>query len=97
VLSRWIKIGGFLALVAIGGTVVFASSHWPFTQQAIVNAIQEKFSSAVELRSFHRTYFTPGCVVEELTLRRNSDRNAPPIRKLEAAREQRKNRRQRVA
>ena len=82
-LSRWIKIGGLLALGAIGGAVVLVSSHWPFTRDTIVSALQEKFSSAVDLKAFHRTYLAPGCVAEGITLRRNSDRNVLPIATIE--------------
>lgn len=82
-LSRWIKIGGLAVLFVIGGATVLVSSHWPFTRQTIVRALQEKFSSTVELKAFHGTYFTPGCVVEGVTFRRNSDRNAPPIATIE--------------
>jgi hypothetical protein len=83
VLFRWIKIGGLLALVVIGGAAVLVSSHWPFTRDTIVRALQEKFSSTVELKTFHGTYFTPGCVTEGVTFRRNSDRNTPPIAMIE--------------
>jgi hypothetical protein len=83
VLSRWVKIGGLLALVAIGGAVVLLSSHWPFAHDTIVSALQEKFASTVELKTFHVTYFTPGCVAEGVTFRRNSDRNALPIATIE--------------
>jgi hypothetical protein len=83
VLSRWVKIGGLLALVAIGGAVVLLSSHWPFAHDTIVSALQEKFASTVELKTFHGTYFTPGCVAEGVTFRRNSDRNALPIATIE--------------
>jgi len=83
VLSRWIKIGGLVVLFVIGGATVLVSSHWPFTRQTIVRALQEKFSSTVELKAFHGTYFTPGCVAEGVTFRRNSDRNAPPIATIE--------------
>jgi len=79
VLSRWIKIGGLLALVVIGSAAVLVSSRWPFTRDTIVRTLQEKFSSTVELKTFYGTYFTPGCVAEGVTFRRNSDRNAPPI------------------
>lgn len=82
-LSRWIKIGGLLALVVIGGTAVLVASRWPFTRGTIVRTLQEKFSSTVELKTFHGTYFTPGCVAGGVTFRRNSDRNAPPIATIE--------------
>jgi hypothetical protein len=72
-----------LALVAIGGAVVLVSIRWPFTTDAIVSTLQEKFSSAVELRTFHATYFRPGCVAEGVTFRRNGDRTALPIATIE--------------
>jgi len=83
VLSRAIKIGGLLALVVIGGAAVLVSSHWPFTRDTLVRALQEKFSGTVELKAFHATYFTPGCVAEGMTFRRNNDPNAPPIATIE--------------
>ena len=83
VLSRWIKIGGLLALVLIGGAAVLMVSRWPFTRDTIVRALQEKFSSTVEVKTFHGTYFTPGCIAEGVTFRRNSDRDAPPIATIE--------------
>ena len=83
VLSRWIKIGGLGAAVVIGGAAVLVASHWPFTRDTIVRGLQEKFSSTVELKTFHGTYFTPGCVAEGVTFRRNSDLNAPPIATVE--------------
>lgn len=82
-LSRWMKIGALLALVVIGGAAVMVASRWPFTRNNIVRTLQEKFSNTVELRAFHATYFTPGCVAEGVTFRRNRDRNAPPIATIE--------------
>jgi hypothetical protein len=79
VLSRWIKFVGLLALVVMGGAAALVARRWPFKQDTIVKTLQEKFSATVELKTFHGTYFTPGCVVEGLIFRRNSDQNAPPI------------------
>jgi hypothetical protein len=83
VLFRWIKIGGLLALVVAGCAVALVASRWPFRRDTIVRTLQEKFSSTVELKTFHGTYFTPGCVAEGLTFRRNRDRNAPAIATIE--------------
>ncbi len=82
-MSRWIKIGGLLAVLVMGGAIVFMASHWPFTRRMIVKALQEKFSSSVEVKVFRRTYFPPGCVAEGVTFRRNGDRNTPPIATIE--------------
>jgi hypothetical protein len=82
-LPRSIKVGAVLALVVIGGAAVLMASRWPFSRDTIIRALERKFSSTVELKTFHGTYFTPGCVAEGVTLRRNSDRNAPPIATIE--------------
>jgi hypothetical protein len=81
--SRWIKIGTLLALVVIGGAAVLLLSRWPFTRDIVVRALQEKFSSTVEVKAFHGTYFPPGCVAEGVTFRRNSDRDDQPIATIE--------------
>jgi hypothetical protein len=81
--SRGIKIGGLLALVLIGGAFVLMVSRWPFTRDSIVSALQKKFSSTVEVKTFQVTYFTPGFVAEGVTFRRNSDRDVPPIATIE--------------
>jgi hypothetical protein len=81
--GRSIKIGALLALVVIGGAVVLLLNRWPFTRDVVVRALQEKFSSTVEVKTFHGTYFPPGCIAEEVTFRRNSDRDDPPIATIE--------------
>jgi hypothetical protein len=78
-----IKIGAVLALIVIGGAVALLLSRWPFTRDAIVSALQTKFSSTVEVKSFHGTYFPPGCIAEGVTFRRNSDRDVPPVATIE--------------
>jgi hypothetical protein len=67
----------------IGGAAVLLLSRWPFTRDIVVRALQKKFSSMVEVKAFHGTYFPPGCVAEGVTFRRNSDRDDPPIATIE--------------
>ena len=81
--SRGIKIVGLLAVVLICGAVVLMVSRWPFTHDSIVTALEKKFSSIVEVKTFHVTYFTPGFVAEGVTFRRNTDPGAPPIASIE--------------
>jgi hypothetical protein len=81
--SLWIKIGGLLAVVLICGAAVLMASRWPFTRDTIVAALQKKFSSTVEVKTFHGTYLTPGFVAEGVTFRRNNDPDAPPIATIE--------------
>ena len=82
-LARWIKIGTLLAFVVIGSAAWLVASRWPFTRDTVVRALQEKFVSTVEFKTFYGTYFTPGCIAEGVTFRRNGDRNAPPIATVE--------------
>ena len=82
-MARWIKIGGLLAFVVIGSAALLVASRWPFTRDTVVRALQEKFASTVEFKTFYGTYFTPGCIAEGVTFRRNSDRNAPAIATVE--------------
>jgi hypothetical protein len=81
--SRSIKIVALLALGVVGAAAWLVASHWPFKRDIIISTLQEKFSSNVEMKTFHATYFTPGCVAEGLTFRRNGDQNAPPIAAIE--------------
>ena len=77
--NRWVKIGVGLAVVALAIAAVVIATHWPFTQGTVVQALEQTFASTVELKSFHVTYFAPGCVMEGVTFRRNRDGGVPPI------------------
>ena len=81
--SRWIKIGGLFTLVLLGGAFVLMVSRWPFTRDSILSALEKKFSSTVEVKTFQVTYFTPGFVAEGVTFRRNGDPDTPPIATIE--------------
>jgi hypothetical protein len=83
VLSRGMKVGGLLVLVVIGSAMVLMAKRWPFTRDTIVSVLERRFSSTVGLRTFHGTYFPPGCVAEGVIFRRNRDRDAPPIATIE--------------
>lgn len=82
-LAHWIKISGILAFVLVGGAALLVASRWPFTRDTVLQALQEKFASTVEFKTFRGTYFTPGCIAEGVTFRRSADRNAPPIATVE--------------
>ncbi len=77
--TPWITIAGLSVLIVIGGVSALLVSRWPFTRDAVRNALQERFSSTVEIKTFRGTYLIPGCVAEGVTFRRNNDRNAPPF------------------
>jgi hypothetical protein len=71
--SRWIKIGALVVVVALGIAGVAIATHWPFTRESVIEALEQTFASTVEVKSFRVTYFAPGCVLEGVTFRRNLD------------------------
>jgi len=78
-LSRWIKIGIGLLVVAMAVSAVVIATHWPFTRGKVIQSLEQSFASTVEFQSFRVTYFRPGFVAEGVTFRRNADVNTPPI------------------
>jgi hypothetical protein len=57
-----------LGLLLIGG--VIANREWPFTRDAVIQALQQQSGGNVQVQSFHQTYLPePGCVAEGVTFR----------------------------
>ena len=78
---RWLAAVGAAALVlAIIGLVILAR-HWPFSQRAVIDALQDDLHGTVAFRSFHKTFFPhPGCVAEGATLvREGFPSGSPPF------------------
>ena len=78
-MARLIKIGVVLVLAGIGCAGVLVATHWPFTEGKVIRTLEQTFASTVEFKTFRATYFTPGCVAEGVTFRRNADQGAPPV------------------
>jgi hypothetical protein len=68
----------FLALAAIG--VFFINKNWPYRYRNVKPLLENIFASKITIDHYHRTYFPhPGFVATQLTLRRNSAPNLPPL------------------
>ena len=80
---RWIKIAAMVVVAVLGIAGVVIATHWPFTRESVVQALEQTIASSVEVKSFRVTYFSPGCVMEGVTFRRNGDRDAPAIATVE--------------
>ncbi|HSS97767.1 MAG TPA: hypothetical protein VLK33_12090, partial [Terriglobales bacterium] len=67
-----------LGLCAVGLiTLAFA---WPFREDAVIKELEEESFSKVSVGTFHRTYFPhPGCVLEQVVFRHNSNSATPPL------------------
>jgi len=78
---KWLTIIGLslLGLLAVG--LVLLARRWPFSQQRVIEALQEDFHGTVTFSRFHTTVFPhPGCVAEGGTLvRALSPAGSPPF------------------
>jgi len=76
---RWFAIAGLVLLVLLLICVVVLISHWPFTREAVIDALQERSGRIVEIQSFHKTYFPPGSVAEGVKFTQRERRDPPLI------------------
>ncbi len=59
--------------------VVLLAWNWPFTQQAVTKALQDRFARTVQIRRFRKTYFPPGCVAEGVSFLHRKRKDLPPL------------------
>lgn len=74
----WLIIGASLIVVAAIVAIVLACK-WPYTQQAVTTALQDRFAPTVQIRSFRKTYFPPGCVAEGVSFQHRQRKDLPPL------------------
>lgn len=76
-LTEWI----FLILVVLGLIGVDLMFYfWPFRYREVHPLLESAFSSRVEVKSYHRTYFPhPGFVATGVSLFRRNDTSIPPL------------------
>ena len=77
-LRRCLIIGAFVAIAA-AFAVILVVRNWPFTRQAVIGALQDRFARTVEIRDFHSTYFPPGCVAEGVSFLHSEHEGLPPL------------------
>ncbi|HEY1730870.1 MAG TPA: AsmA-like C-terminal region-containing protein [Terriglobales bacterium] len=67
-----------LACLVVAG--VTASHKWPFTRDAILQALQQQAGGEVRIGSFHQMYLPkPGCIAENVTFRHAGDKTGQPF------------------
>jgi hypothetical protein len=82
--KRRLAVGLVCGLAVIGAAFALAASHWPFTEEAVAEGLQERIAKTVEIKAFRRTYFPhPGCVAEDVTFRRDGDAKRPPLMEIQ--------------
>ena len=77
--KRWLL--GIVAALVVGASVwVFLLiRNWPFKEQAVIKALQDRFARQVEIRSFRLTYFPPGCVASGVSFLHRKRKDLPPL------------------
>jgi hypothetical protein len=78
-LKRWVLAVLAGILVAAGAWLILLIRNWPFTQQAVVQALQDRFARPVEIRRLRRTYFPPGCVADGVRFLHRKRKDLPPL------------------
>ena len=78
-----VRICGLIILVIVGAYLIVLAGWWPFTQQALVDALQQHSQARVTMDRFHSSYFPPGCVGDGIRFfsRTGSDRPFLSIQK----------------
>ena len=74
----WLVIGASLIVIA-GIVLIVLAWNWPYTQQAVTTALQDRFARTVQIRSFRKTYFPPGCVAEGISFLHRQRKDLPPL------------------
>jgi hypothetical protein len=77
--GRWWLIIGASLIVIAGIALIVLAWNWPYTQQAVTKALQDRFARTVQIRGFRKTYFPPGCVAEGVTFLHRKRKDLPPL------------------
>ncbi|MBV8553893.1 MAG: hypothetical protein JOY54_21545 [Acidobacteriaceae bacterium] len=74
----WIGVALVVCAVPAFYTIVF-SIYRPFTEQNVIDVLQERSLSSVTIDRFQTTYFPPGCVAEGVKFLRIKRKDKPPL------------------
>jgi hypothetical protein len=77
-LRWWIGASLAVAILAVIYTAVIAA-NWPFTQQAVIEALQERSLRTVTIGHFSRSYFPPGCTAEDIRFLHRKHKEKQPL------------------
>ena len=77
--SRRLTIIGLLTCL-LSGYALLLILKWPFTYKAVVTAMEKETRCKVSIGEFHKTFFPPGYVAENVMLTRGpSNQNSPTV------------------
>jgi hypothetical protein len=78
-ISRWIWVAGGLFLILVAVVSLLVVIHWPFTQAAVTAALESASGRQVQIGSFAKTYFPPGCTAAQVRFLRHEHPGEEPI------------------
>ena len=78
---RWVVIGAVVATIVVGIAFIILLLRWPFSEVRVARSLGETISGSATIKTLRATYIPyPGCVAENVTLRRSSDpASTPPL------------------
>ncbi len=79
VLRRWILVGAAVVVAGAGLIAILFALNWPFTEQAVTKALQDRFAREIRIQRFRATYFPPGCVAEGIDFLHHKRKDLPPL------------------
>lgn len=74
----WIAVVCVAVAVPAFYAIIF-SIYWPFTKQDVIDTLQERSLRSVTIGRFHRTYFPPGCIAEQIRFLHIRHKDRPPL------------------
>jgi len=78
-LPKWLWITAAIVLCVIAAGAAVLAMRWPFTQETVIEALQEASGRRVEIRAFSRSYFPPGCTALGIRFLRHKHPQLTPI------------------
>ncbi|MBV9301435.1 MAG: hypothetical protein JOY62_05665 [Acidobacteriaceae bacterium] len=75
----WATRGLIVAALVLVIFIGILALKWPFTKQAVIDALQESSLHSVVIDQFHKTYFPPGCVAEQIKFLNLRHKDKPPL------------------
>jgi hypothetical protein len=79
--KHWYVLAGGVAVLLIAVVIGWlVNEHWPYRYKNIKPMLENVFASHVTIGKYHRIYFpNPGFVADDVTLKRNTAPNLPPV------------------
>jgi hypothetical protein len=78
--NLWISFGLVASVIIY---VAAIAMHWPFTQRAVVDVLQQRSLRTVTIGHFYRTHFPPGCTAEDIRFLHRQHKEKEPLIKVQ--------------